>query len=161
MRWRQRGGNLGSCQTTVRPGQVGAVRCGSSCCRGRWAKPHDHDQAVPAHATLESHSSPHRRADSSGSGRPPLSRAERGALQIVAVALVGFCIYGFAAGSPRTVGYLFSGLVIGAAIVWLPRGALSDLLPVALSIAALVGLFGGRFNVSHGVAYTPTTDPDV
>src|SRR5262245_22522853 len=36
----------------------------------------------------------------SGQGRARLSRAERRAVQVVAVAVAGFCGYGFATGSP-------------------------------------------------------------
>jgi uncharacterized membrane protein YjdF len=108
---------------------------------------------------LESHSSAHRPAGSSGSGRPPLSRAERGAIQIAAVALVGFCIYGFAAGSPSTVGYVFSVLVIGAAISWLRRAPLPGLLAIALAIAAILHLAGGLINVGQNVLYNASIGP--
>jgi uncharacterized membrane protein YjdF len=106
-----------------------------------------------------SHSSARRRPDSSGPGRPALSRAERGAIQIVAVALVGFCIYGFATGSPSTVGYVFSVLVIGAATVWLRRAALPDLLVIALAIAAILHLAGGLINVGQNVLYNASIGP--
>jgi len=69
-------------------------------------------------------------------------------------ALAGFCIYGFAAGSPSTAGYLFSVLVIGAAIVWLRRGALPDLLAIALAIAAILHLAGGLINGSCSLRRT-------
>ena len=45
--------------------------------------------------------------------RACLSRAERGAVQVAAVAVAGFCIYGFATGSPSTVGYGSSVIVTG------------------------------------------------
>jgi uncharacterized membrane protein YjdF len=105
------------------------------------------------------HSSARRRAESSGLGRPRLSRAERGAIQIVAVALVGFCIYGFATGSPSTVGYVFSVLVIGAAIAWLRRAPLPDLLAIALAIAAVLHLAGGLINVGQNVLYNASIGP--
>jgi putative membrane protein len=108
-----------------------------------------------------SHSSARRRAESSGLDRPPLSRAERGAIQIVAVALVGFCVYGFAAGSPSTVGYVFSVLVIGAAIVWLRRAVLPDLLAIGLAIAAILHLAGGLINVGQNVLYNASIGPYV
>jgi len=76
-------------------------------------------------------------------------------------ALAGFCIYGFAAGSPSTAGYLFSVLVIGAAIVWLRRGALPDLLAIALAIAAILHLAGGLINVGQGVLYNASIGPYV
>lgn len=94
-----------------------------------------------------------RRAEPCGPGRAPLSRAERGAVQVVAVALAGFGIWGFVAGSPSTVGYVLSVLVIGAAIVWLRRAALPGLLAIALAVAAIVHLAGGLINVGHNVLY--------
>jgi hypothetical protein len=106
-----------------------------------------------------SHSSARRRPDSSGQGRPPFSRAERGAIQIVAVALAGFCGYGFATGSPSTVGYVFSVLVIGAAIVWLRRAVVPDLLAMALAIAAILQLAGGLINVGQNVLYNASVGP--
>jgi hypothetical protein len=92
-------------------------------------------------------------------GRPPLSRVERGALQIMAVALIGCCLYGFATGSPSTIGYVFSVLVIGAAIVWLRRAVLPDLLVIALAIAAELDLAGGLINVGQNVLYNASTGP--
>ena len=104
---------------------------------------------------------PRRRTESTGLGRPPLTRAERGAVQIVAAALAGFCIYGFTTGSPSTVGYVFSVLVIGAAIVWLRRAALPDLLAIGLAIAAILNLAGGLINVGHNVLYNASIGPYV
>ena len=61
--------------------------------------------------------SPARRGpEPAGPGRARLSRAERGSVQVTAAAVAGFCIYGFATGSPSTVGYVSSVIVIGAAI---------------------------------------------
>jgi uncharacterized membrane protein YjdF len=135
MPWRQHGGNLESCQT---------ILC------------EDLDMALRKQI---SHSLARRRAESPGPGRPPLSRAERGAIQIVAVALAGFCIYGFATGSPSTAGYVFSVLVIGAAIAWLRRAVLPDLLAIALAIAAIVHLAGGLINVGQNVLYNASVGP--
>jgi uncharacterized membrane protein YjdF len=112
-----------------------------------------------AHVTLESDSSARRRPQSSGSGRPPLSRAERGAVQIVAVALAGFCGYGLAAGSPSTAGYVLSVLMIGAAIAWLRRARLPGLLAIALAVAAILHLAGGLINVGQDVLYNASTGP--
>ena len=47
---------------------------------------------------------------------------------------------GFATGSPSTVGYVSSVIVIGAAIVWLRRAALPGLLAAGLAIAAVATL---------------------
>ena len=107
------------------------------------------------------HSSARGRAESSGPGRPPLSRAERGAIQVVVAALAGFCIYGVATGSPSTAGYVFSVLVIGAAIAWLRRAALPDLLAIALAIAAILHLAGGLINVGQDVLYNASIGPYV
>ena len=114
-----------------------------------------------AHVTLESRSSARHRAESSGPSRPPLSRAERGAIQIAAVALAGFCIYGLATGSPSTVGYVFSVLVIGAAIAWMRRAPLPGLLAIALAIAAILHLAGGLINVGQNVLYNASIGPYV
>ena len=105
------------------------------------------------------YSSARRRAGSPGPGRPPLSRAERGAIQIVAVALVGFGSYGFATGSPSTVGYVVSVLVIAAAIVWLRRAPLPGPLAIALAIAAIVHLAGGLIDVGQNVLYNASIGP--
>lgn len=92
-------------------------------------------------------------------GRPRLSRAERGALQVVAVALAGFGGYGFATGSPSTAGYVFSVVLIGAAVVWLRRAVLPDLLAVALAVAAVADLAGGLINVGQNVLYNASIGP--
>jgi uncharacterized membrane protein YjdF len=105
------------------------------------------------------HPSARRRAASCLGGGPPLSRAECGAVQIVAAALAGFCVYGFATGSPSTAGYVFSVLLIGAAIVWLRRAALPDLLAIALAIAAVLHLAGGLINVGRDVLYNASIGP--
>src|SRR5258708_7282927 len=107
------------------------------------------------------HSSARGRAKSSGPGRPPLSRAERGAIQVVAAALAGFCIYGLAAGSPSTAGYVVCVLVIRAAIVWLRPAALPDLLAIALAIAAILTLAGGLIKVGQDVLYNASIGPYV
>src|SRR5215469_8523779 len=99
------------------------------------------------------------RAASPGTGRAPLSRAERGAIAIVAVALVGFCAFGFTTGSPSTVGYVISVLVIGAAIAWLRRAVLPDLLSFGLAISAIVSLAGGLINIGHNVLYNASIGP--
>src|SRR5258706_16281979 len=74
-------------------------------------------------------------------------------------ALAGFCIYGFAAGAPSTAGYLFSVLVIGAALVWLRPAALPGLLPIAVAIAAILHLPGGLINVGQDVLYNGSIRP--
>jgi hypothetical protein len=106
-----------------------------------------------------SHSPARRRPESPGPGRARLSRAERGAVQVAAVAVAGFCVYGFAAGSPSTVGYVSSVLVIGAAIVWLRRAALPGLLAAGLAIAAIAALAGGLINVGQNVLYNASIGP--
>lgn len=100
-----------------------------------------------------------RRRESDGLGRSPFSGAERGAVKIVAAALVGFCFYGFATGSPSTLGYVLSVLVIGALIAWLRRAALPDLLAIGLAIAAILDLAGGLINVGHNVLYNASIGP--
>ena len=92
-------------------------------------------------------------------GRPRLTRAERGAVQVAAVAVAGFCLYGFATGSPSTAGYVSSVLVIGAAIVWLRRAALPGLLAAGLAMAAVVTLAGGLINVGRNVLYNASMGP--
>jgi uncharacterized membrane protein YjdF len=100
-----------------------------------------------------------RRPESSGPGRARLSRAERGAVQVAAVAVAGFCIYGFATGSPSTVGYVSCVIVIGAAIVWLRRAALPGLLAAGLAIAAIATLAGGLINTGPDVLYNASIGP--
>lgn len=92
-------------------------------------------------------------------GRPSLSRAERGSLQVVAVALAGFAGFGFATGSPSTAGYVLSVLAIGAAVVWLRRAVLPDLLAAGLAGAAVVDLAGGLINVGQNVLYNASIGP--
>jgi len=91
--------------------------------------------------------------------RPRLTRAERGAVQVAAVAVAGFCLYGFATRSPSTIGYVSSVLVIGAAIVWLRRAALPGLLAAGLAVAAIVTLAGGLVNVGQNVLYNASVGP--
>jgi len=100
-----------------------------------------------------------RRPESSGQGRARLSRAECGAVQVAAVAVAGFCIYGFATGSPSTVGYVSAVIVIGAAIVWLRRAVLPGLLAAGLAIAAIATLAGGLINVGQDVLYNASIGP--
>jgi putative membrane protein len=73
--------------------------------------------------------------------------------------LAGFCIWGFATGSPSTVGYLSSVLVIAAAIMCMRRSVLPDLLAIALAIAAMLSLAGGLINVGQGVLYNASVGP--
>ncbi len=65
------------------------------------------------------------------------------------IAVAGFCIYGFAAGSPSTLGYVSSVMVIGTAVVWLRRAALPALLAAGLAIAAVATLAGGLIGREH------------
>jgi putative membrane protein len=104
--------------------------------------------------------SPARRGPEPASpGRARLSRAERGSVQVAAVAVAGFCIYGFATGSPSTVGYVSSVIVIGAAIVWLRRAVLPGLLAAGLAIAAMATLAGGLITVGQNVLYNASIGP--
>ncbi len=110
------------------------------------------------------HSPARRRPESSGPGRVRLSRArlspaERWAIQVAAVAVAGFCIYGFATGSPSTVGYVSSVIIIGAAIVWLRRAPLPGRLAAGLAIAAIATLAGGLINVGQDVLYNASIGP--
>jgi hypothetical protein len=50
------------------------------------------------------------------------------------VAVIGFCGYGIATGSPSTLGYTVSVLVIAAGIAWLRRTALPGLLAMGRSL---------------------------
>jgi uncharacterized membrane protein YjdF len=94
-----------------------------------------------------------------GPSRARLSRAERGSVQVATVAVVGFGGYGFATGSPSTVGYISSVIVIGAAIVWLRRAVLPGLLAAGLAIAAMATLAGGLINVGQNVLYNAGIGP--
>jgi putative membrane protein len=94
-----------------------------------------------------------------GSRRPLLSRAERISVQVAAVAVGGFCVYGFATGSPSTVGYVSSVIVIGSAVVWARRAVLPGLLAAGLAIAAIATLAGGLIDVGHDVLYNASIGP--
>lgn len=96
---------------------------------------------------------------SAGPGRIRLSRAERGAVLAAAVAVAGFGSYGFATGSPSTVGYVSAVIVAGAAIVWLRRTVLPGLLAAGLAIAAMVTLAGGLINAGQNVLYNAGIGP--
>jgi len=110
--------------------------------------------------TLDKQISPARRGpESAGPGRARLSRGERGSVQVAAVGVAGFCIYGFATGSPSTVGYVSSVIVIGAAIVWLRRAVLPGLLAAGLVIAAMATLAGGLINVGQDILYNASIGP--
>jgi len=106
-----------------------------------------------------SHSSARHRPQSPGRGRAPFSRAERRAVEVAAVAVAGFCSYGFATGSPSTVGYVSSVIIIGAAIVWLRRAAVPGLLAAGLAIAAIATLAGGLIDVGQNVLYNASVGP--
>jgi uncharacterized membrane protein YjdF len=92
-------------------------------------------------------------------GRARLSRAERSSVLVAAVAVAGFCVYGFATGSPSTEGYVSSVIVIGAAIVWLRRTVLPGLLAAGLVMAAIVTLAGGLINAGQVVLYNASIGP--
>lgn len=92
-------------------------------------------------------------------GRARLSRAERGSAEVAAVVVVGFCIYGFVTGSPSTVGYVSSVIVVGAAIMWLRRAVLPGLLAAGLVIAAMATLAGGLINVGQNVLFGASIGP--
>jgi uncharacterized membrane protein YjdF len=91
--------------------------------------------------------------------RPGLSRAERGSVLGAGLGVAGFCAYGFATGSPSTVGYVSSVLVIAAAVVGLRRVVLPGLLAAGLAIAAVVTLAGGLINVGHDVLCNASIGP--
>jgi uncharacterized membrane protein YjdF len=75
------------------------------------------------------------------------------------VAVAGFCVYGFATGSPSTVGYVSAVALVGAAIVWLRRVAVPGLLAAGLAAAAIVTLAGGLVNVGRNVLYNASAGP--
>jgi hypothetical protein len=106
-----------------------------------------------------SNSLTHDYPEASSPGRPRLSRAEHSALLILAAAVVGFCIFGFATGSPSTLGYTVAVLVIAAGIAWLRRAALPDLLAIGLAVAAILDLAGGLINVGRNVLYNASIGP--
>jgi hypothetical protein len=91
--------------------------------------------------------------------RARLNRAERASLLVAGAAAAGFCLYGFATGSPSTVGYVSSVIIIGAAIAWLRRAPLPGLLAPGLAIAAISTLAGGLINVGHDVLYNASIGP--
>lgn len=94
-----------------------------------------------------------------GPGRARLSRAERGSVLVAAVAVTSFCGYGFATGSPSTVGYVSAVILIGTAIRWLRRTVLPGLLAAGLAIAAIVTLAGGLINVGRNVLFNASIGP--
>ncbi|MBO0823013.1 MAG: hypothetical protein J2P27_04020, partial [Actinobacteria bacterium] len=100
-----------------------------------------------------SHSPAHRDLKPAKPDRPRLSHAERAAVQVTTAAVAGFCVYGFATGSPTTVGYVSSVIIIGTGIVWLRRAVLPDPLAAGLAVAAVATLAGGLINVGHNVLY--------
>jgi hypothetical protein len=110
-------------------------------------------------SSTTSHSPARRRPELSGQGRSRLSSAERRAFQVAALSVTAFCIYGFATGSPSTVGYVSSVIGIGAAIVWLRRAALPGALAAGLAIAAIATLAGGLINVGQNVLFNASIGP--
>jgi hypothetical protein len=93
------------------------------------------------------------------SSRAGLSRVERGSVQVAAAAVASFGVYGFATGSPSTVGYVSSVIAIGATIGWLRQAVLPGLLAAGLAIAAIATLAGGLINVGHNVLYNAGIGP--
>jgi len=85
--------------------------------------------------------------------RAPFSRAERGALGVVVVALVGFGVYGRLTGAPSTVAYLGTVAAVGAVVGRCRRAPLPVPLAVALAGLALAHLAGGLVGVGHDVLY--------
>lgn len=92
-------------------------------------------------------------ATSTGAGRPAPSRAEARALAVVAVALVGFAIGGYAAGMANTTSYLLVVVALAASVGWVRREPLPDLLAYGLALDAVAHLAGGLVRVGHGVLY--------
>ena len=91
--------------------------------------------------------------------RAPFSASERLAVAIVAAAVIGFCIYGFASGAPSTVGYVLSVIIIGAGTLWLRRAVVPGPTALGLALAAILDLAGGLINVGSNVLYNASIGP--
>jgi hypothetical protein len=83
----------------------------------------------------------------------PLRRAERLALVAVAIAIVGFGWFGFATGSPSTVGYLVTTAGCAAAVALRRREPLPATLAAALAALSVGHLAGGLVPVGGDVLY--------
>lgn len=87
------------------------------------------------------------------SRRRPLTWAERCALGLAALGVIGFGIYGFAQGEPSTIGYLVSVFLVGISIAVVRRQPLPGWLAIALGALAVGHLAGGLVTVGGDVLY--------
>jgi uncharacterized membrane protein YjdF len=93
--------------------------------------------------------------------RPPLSPPERVAIAIIAAAIVGFGVYGYATGAESTTGYLVSVAVVATLVFRVRRAPLPGLLVVALAVDAAAHLAGGLVAVGNVVLYNASIGPRV
>jgi hypothetical protein len=83
----------------------------------------------------------------------PATTAEKAATGIIALALVGFGVYGFHSGAASTVGYLVSVLVVAGIVLLLRREPLPSALVLALAADVAIHLAGGLVTVHGHVLY--------
>lgn len=86
-------------------------------------------------------------------GRAALTTAERAALAVVGVGLIGFAVHGYANGVPSMTSYLLTIVGVGAVVGLLRRDPLPAWLAGALAIDAIAHLSGGLIRVGDGVLY--------
>ena len=91
--------------------------------------------------------------------RAPASRAEQIAIAVAIAALMGFGIYGFAADSPSTIGYLVAITVLGALVLWFRTAPLPGPLAIGLAVDAAAVLAGGLVNVGNDVLFNASIGP--
>lgn len=123
------------------------------------------DRAIIEHEGL---SWPHRRphlpttsvlataGEQAGAGRArraTLDSNEVTALGVLTLAVVGFGLYGFAAGAPSTVSYLFTVSAVAALIVRFRDPTLPRIVILGLPLLAIAHLAGGLIRIGNDVLY--------
>lgn len=86
-------------------------------------------------------------------GRDRLTTAERCALGVAALGVVGFAVYGFGRHEPSTVEYVLSVTLLAGGFAIFRRRPLPGWLAVALAVLSLGHLAGGLVTVGDDVLY--------
>ncbi len=80
---------------------------------------------------------------------------------VVALAVVGFTIYGVATSAPSTAGYVGSVVLVGIGLLVLRRAPLPAGLAIALAVDAVAHLAGGMITVDEDVLYDLALFPQI
>jgi uncharacterized membrane protein YjdF len=95
----------------------------------------------------------------SATANPPLSPVESTAVQMLATAMTGLAVYGFATRASSTVSYLLSVVAVGLVIRHFRREPLPGPIAIGLAVAATAHLAGGLVQVGNDVLYNASVGP--